>query len=218
VLLHIGTFFVIFIVFRQDITKILGALIHLNFKTENGKLALLIIVGSIPTATIGFVFKDLFESFFNNLLVVGAAFIITGCYLFLSGRTKDDQAINYLDAILIGTAQGIAIIPGISRSGATITTALLRKLGKETAYKFSFLVSIPAVIGATIVTASESKNLVSDVGASNLLLGLIVTVFVGYVSIRLLRKIMLEGKFHLFACYCWTAGLFVILAQILTKI
>jgi len=218
VILHIGTLIVVLVTFREDITKILRAVAQLNFKTEEGKLALYIIIGSIPTAIIGFLFEDTFQSFFSNLLAVGLAFLFTGALLYLSKLPKNkNRFINYLDALLIGTAQGVALIPGVSRSGATISTGLLRRIKKEKAFQYSFLLFIPAVIGATLGTSvKEWNNLATaDIDAVSILLGLIVTMIVGYVFMKLLFKIVVKERFHLFAYYCWTLGLLIILAQVL---
>jgi len=217
VILHVGSLLVVLIVFRSEILKIFRAVTHLDFKSEEGKLALYIIFGSIPTAVIGFVFKGLFESFFNNLLAVGVAFIIMGGFLFASKLIREqNRMIGYLDSFLIGVAQGVALIPGISRSGITITTGLLRKVEKQTVFTFSFLLFIPAVLGATIGKAAEATNLaVADLSYVSILFGLVITVVVGYFSLKLLLKIVLRGRFHLFAYYCWALGLIVVLTQVL---
>jgi len=220
VILHIGTLFVVLMVFRKDITKILQAVAKLNFKTEEGKLALYITVGSIPTAVIGFLFKDLFESFFSNLLAVGVAFIMSGCILYASKLTSDkNKSINYFDALLIGTAQGIALIPGVSRSGITISTGLLRRVKKEKAFQYSFLLYIPAVIGAAIGTSvTEWKSLAAtEIDVFSMFFGLIITVIVGYLFLKLLFKMVIKEKFHVLAYYCWTLGLIIILNRILTS-
>jgi len=212
VMLHVGTLFAVLAVFWRDIIKIVKALVKLDFKTDEGKLALLIAVGSVPTALIGFFFHDILESFFYNLLVVGIALLITGFVLFVSERRKNNRKLNYLDSLLIGVAQGVAIIPGISRSGVTIAAGLLRKVKKETAFKYSFLLSVPAVIGATIM---ESRDLViGNVDAAALFLGAIISMVVGYVSLRFLQKIVMEEKFHLFAYYCWIVGLIIVFSHL----
>ncbi len=193
--------------------EIVRALVRLDFKTDAGKFALFIAVGSVPTALIGFFFHDVFESFSHNMFVVGVVLLITGFILFFSERRKADRELNYLDSLLIGTAQGIAIAPGISRSGATISTGLLRGVKKEVAFRYSFLLSIPAIIGATVM---ESKDLVAgNVDVLPLFLGIIISLVVGYISLRFLRKVVWREKFHLFAYYCWIAGLIIVVTQFL---
>jgi len=221
VTLHVGTLIAVLVFLRRDVANILKAVIRLDFKTEEGKLAKLIIIGIIPTAVIGFLFQDLFESFFSNLFAVGIAFMVTGCILYASKRAKpQNKSINYLDAILIGTAQGIALIPGVSRSGITISTGLLRRVKKEKAFQYSFLLYIPAVIGATIGTSvKEWQNLATaEVEVFSIVFGLVVTAIVGYIFLKLLFKVIAKEKFHVFAYYCWTVGLLIILTRIYTTL
>jgi undecaprenyl-diphosphatase len=111
---------------------------------------------------------------------------------------------SYLDAFLIGIAQGVAIIPGVSRSGVTIATGLLVKLKKETAFKFSFLLSIPAVIGAAVTESSDM--FLAEIDGLTMVLGVMVSMIVGYVALKLLQKLLLKERFHLFAFYCWLLG------------
>ena len=213
VMLHLGTVLVVLVVFWRDIVEIGKALVTLDFKTEAGKFALFIAAGSVPTALIGFFFHDIFESFSHNMFVVGAALLITGFILFFSERRTADHKLTYLDSLLIGTAQGIAIAPGISRSAATISSGLLRRVKKEVAFRYSFLLSIPAIIGATVM---ESRDLVAgNVDVLPLFLGIIVSLVVGYISLRFLRKVVWKEKFHLFAYYCWIVGLIIVVTQFL---
>jgi undecaprenyl-diphosphatase len=217
VALHIGTLCVVLAVFWRDIVGILKALVRLDFKEGEGKLALFIAVGSIPTAFIGYLFHDIFESFFYNVLVVGVALVINGIFLFFSERRRDGRKLDYLDSLLVGIAQGVAIIPGISRSGLTITTGLLRKVEKKTVFTYSFLLSVPAVIGAAILEFSSAyasnELVISGVDTVTMLFGVIASMVVGYVSLKLLRKLVMSEKFHLFAYYCWIAGIAIILYQ-----
>ena len=211
VTLHVGTLFVVLLTFWKEIAGIFKALVRLDFKSEEGKLALHIAVGSVPTAAIGLLFHDIFESFFYSLLAVGLALLITGSFLYISERRKNGKKLGFLDSLLIGVAQGFAIIPGISRSGVTITTGLLRRVEKGKVFRYSFLLSIPAVIGAAV---TESMNLtVSNVDTAILLLGVVTSMIVGYASLKLLLKIILRGKLHLFAYYCWIVGMLLILCH-----
>jgi len=209
VVLHLGTLCVVLLTFWRDLAKIFKALVRLDFKTEEGRLALYIVVGSVPTAVIGFLFRPIFESFFRSLLVVGIALLITGSFLYISERRKNGRELGYFDSLLIGIAQGVALVPGISRSGATISTGLLRKVRKEKVFRYSFLLSIPAVIGATIIeTMSPTVN---NVDAATLLLSVVISMIVGYVSLKLLLKIVVKERLHFFAYYCWILGMILIL-------
>ncbi len=209
VMLHVGTLIVVLTVFRKDIADIIKAVIKRDFETEEGKLALFIVVGSVPIAIIGFVFYDFFKSLFSNLLAVGVAIIITGSVIFFSEKRIGNRKMGILDSLLIGLAQAVTIIPGISRSGITVATGLLRKIDKTKAFRYSFLLSVPAVIGATVM---ESRDLVlGNMDMAPLFLGATISMIVGYVSLKLLQKIVMNEKFHLFAYYCWTVGIAIIL-------
>lgn len=208
VMLHVGTLLVILTAFWRDITRILKSVAKLDFETEEGKLGVFIVVGSIPTALIGFAFRDIFKSFFYNPLAVGIALLGTGCILYVSRYGKNGKEMNYLDAFLIGIAQGIAIVPGVSRSGITITTGLLSKLEKKTAFKFSFLLSIPAVVGATIIESSDM--FLAEISGSTMVLGVIVSMIIGFLALKLLLRLLLKKRFHLFAFYCWVLGTAVV--------
>ncbi len=204
VMLHVGTLLVILIAFWKDIAEMLKAVAQLDFASEEGKLAVFIVVGNIPTALIGLVFRDIFKSFFYNPLAVGIALLGTGCILCASKYGENSKEMSYLVAFLIGIAQGVAIIPGVSRSGVTIATGLLSKLRKETVFKFSFLLSIPAVIGAMI--AESSNMFLAEIDGLTMVLGVIVSMIVGYVALKLLQRLLLKERFHLFAFYCWLLG------------
>jgi undecaprenyl-diphosphatase len=209
VMLHVGTLIVVIIVFRKDIVDIIKAVAKRDFETEEGKLALLIIVGSVPIAVIGLFFHDVIESLFSNLLAVGVALIITGSVLIFSEKRVGKRKMGIPDSLLVGLAQGAALIPGISRSGITVATGLLRKIGKATAFRYSFLLSVPAVLGATVM---ESRDIVmGNIDMAPLFLGATISMIVGYVSLKLLQRIIMNEKFHLFAYYCWAVGIAIIL-------
>jgi undecaprenyl-diphosphatase len=208
-MLHVGTLIVVLIVFRKDVVDIIKAVAKRDFETEQGKFALLIVVGSIPIGVIGFVFHDVIEPLFSNLLAVGIALIITGSVLFFSEKRIDKRKMGFLDSLLVGFAQGVAIIPGISRSGMTVATGLLRKINQATAFRYSFLLSVPAVLGATVM---ESRDIVmGNIDLAPLFLGVIISMIVGYGSLKLLHRIVMNEKFHLFAYYCWALGIVIIL-------
>jgi len=221
IILHFGTLISVLVFLRKDIAGIVKVVARLDFKTEEGKLLALVCVGSVPTAVIGLLCKDLFESFFSNLLAVGIAFLLTGFMLFASKLTHDkNKSVNYSDALLIGASQGIALIPGVSRSGVTISTGLLRKVKKENAFQYSFLLYIPAVIGATIGTGlTEWENVaVAEIDALSMIIGVVITTILGYIFLKLLFKVIVKEKFHMFAYYCWAIGLVLVLTQVATVV
>jgi undecaprenyl-diphosphatase len=210
VTLHVGTLAVILFFFRKDIKTILAALAKRDFKSEIGKLIPLIIVGTVPTALIGVAFSNTIESYFSEgFLPIAGAFITCGVVLYLS-KTGQEQTenITYLAALAIGTAQGIALIPGLSRSGLTIATALMLGVRREKAFKFSFLLSVPAVIGALGLTLYEQHEVLTLVGVgwTEILVGIAVSIVVSYFALKLLWKALAGKKFYMFAFYCWLIG------------
>jgi len=214
VILHVGTLIVVVVFFRKEIGKLLSALMHLDFETEYGKMVPLIIVGVVPTLLIGIIFGSLIEETFRGILPIAIALILCGFMLYSAKVSKEKtDGINYTTAVMIGLAQGIAIIPGISRSGATITVALLLGMKREKAFKFSFLLSIPAILGALSLTLyMELGELAStNLGISEILAGATASMFVGYLALKLLWKVIMKEKFHLFAFYCWLLGAGLIL-------
>ncbi len=220
VVLHLGSLLVVLFVFLKEVLRVLKAVAKRDFKSQDGKLGIHIVLGSISTAAVGLIFRDAFESYFYNLYAVGIAFIATGCFyslLYVCRRDKyQDRPLNAVDATAVGLAQGVALIPGVSRSGSTITTGLLLKVQKESAFRFSFLLFIPSVVGATVLSiVGFDSPFVPMVDPIGLLVGLVVTVAVGYVALRLLLRIVMKGKLYLFAFYCWTIGSALLLAQIL---
>jgi undecaprenyl-diphosphatase len=220
VLLHVASLLVVLVTFRNPIINILKAVFRLDFKSEEGRMALFVIMGSIPTGIIGFLFQDWIKSvFFGNSWAIGIAFLSWGTFMFVSfifirrHSREQGKEPSFLDSFLVGVAQGIALIPGVSRSGMTITTAMLRKVDKMKTFTFSFLLFIPAVIGATIGTATEAQNLFAEINYLDVVVAFVVAFAVGFVALRLLSTILMRGKFHWFAYYCWAIGIAVLLTQ-----
>jgi undecaprenyl-diphosphatase len=209
VTLHLATLLVVLVYFRTDVKNILVSLVRGDFKSENGKLIPLIILGTVPAAIIGVVFGDALDKNFNSVLALGAGFIVSGVVLYASrfGRERKDD-ITYVDALLIGVAQVVALVPSISRSGMTISIALLLGISRKKAFKFSFLLFIPAEIGAEGLTLFQQRASfpLSGVGITEILVGCVVAIVVSFLALRLLWKILANKKFYLFAFYCWLLG------------
>jgi undecaprenyl-diphosphatase len=208
-ILHLGTLIVVLFYFRTDIKNILKALVHLDFKSEHGIMIPLITVATIPTAIIGLIYVEFLESTLQQLLIIGTTFIIGATLLYTSKLGKENtETITIPTALIMGIAQGLAIFPGLSRSGATIAIALLLGLKREKAFKFSFLLSIPAILGDTIVEAIKQRGQIalSGIGNTELLIAILITIIVGYISIKIVSKTIRSKKFHYFAIYTWLLG------------
>ena len=214
VFLHLGTLGVVMFYFRRDIKVVLIALSHRDFHSEYGRFIPLIIVATIPTGIIGLLYDKYLADSYQTFLFIGITFIIGATLLGLSKFGKENQApISYRKALVMGVAQGAAIFPGLSRSGATISSGLLQGVKRESVFKFSFLLSIPAIIGDLGVEAYLQRgNLSQGVGVSsvNLLIGLVFAVLAGYLAIVLVKKIVLTKRFHYFAIYTFALGVILI--------
>ena len=208
VLLHIGTLCSILVVFNNDIKNILFTL----SSKETQKFILMIFVGTIPAVIIGLGFKDGIEKLFDNIIVVGFALVFTGITLIGSFYFKSENKKNtIIKSCLIGIAQAIAIIPGISRSGITISFALFLGLDARQAAKFSFLLAIPVISGAGILMATDLRDGFSlDIYTA--ISGLITSFFVGIVALKWLLAWLEGGKFHYFGIYCFLIGIFIVIA------
>ena len=221
VLLHLGTLVAVFVAYWQDICDMvreffcgIGDLVHHSTPTPvppARRLILLIILGTLPLFAI-LPIKDTVEGLKNSMVFIGAALIVTGFLLFFSDRArkgrKDARSATVLDVLVVGVSQAIATVPGISRSGMTITTGCFVGFERRFAVRFSFLLSIPAVLGANILSLKDA--LTGGVDWSQLpvyLAGVAVAAVSGYLCIRLLKMIADKGRFGAFAYYCWAAGL-----------
>ena len=202
-ILHFGTLGAILTVFWQEIKEILSS--------KNWQLIKLIIIGTIPAVIFGFLFQTKIETTFSSLKFIGLSFLITAFFLLLTKFSKGEKdLISPLDALLIGSAQAIALFPGISRSGLTISAGLLRKLKPEIAYKFSFLLAIPVILGAVIL---QLPDLIQQGGNGYLLnvAGILISFSIGIVSLKILEKILKKGKFFWFSIYLMTLSMLILI-------
>ncbi len=199
-LLHLGTLVVICFVFRKDIWNIIKAVLKRDFESEEGKWAYYIIIGSIPIFLAGLFFEPIIDLFFSSVLVAGIGWIITGIFLYFTKTIKNNLTVNKKSSINIGIVQAFALIPGVSRSGSTISMGIFSGVERDVAAKFSFLLSIPAILGAMVLKINDfSIDFVS-------IIGLLTSIIVGYLSLRLLLKIVRRGDLWKFSYYCFILG------------
>lgn len=209
VLLHFGTLLVTLVYFRSAIKNVLVALWHRDFHSPEGKLIAPLIVGSIPTALIAGAVGDQLDSYFSTLPWLGVWFLVSGAILLSTRFTKEKtDTINLPTSLLVGVMQGLAIIPSVSRSGFTIATMLLLGVKRELAFKFSFLLSIPAVIGALGLTLYQEHGVLSTsgIGTLEIVAALTVTVAFSFLALKLVEVSLAAKKFYLFSIYCFGAG------------
>jgi len=210
VLLHLGTMGAVLIYFRNDVKMLLAAPFSSapDMKSYR-RLFWLIILGSVPTAVIGLSFKDFFESLFHDYRKAAYMLIVTGFLLFFSERFRrggrEEEQLTAGDALLAGVVQGGAIIPGISRSGSTIAALLLRGVDGETAARFSFLLALPAVGGAALLSLRDLEALAEGM-IPIYLAGTAVSFVAGLFSIHFLMAVIRKKRLYLFSLYCWAVG------------
>jgi undecaprenyl-diphosphatase len=215
-ILHLGTLIIVVFYFRKDIGQLLTALGHLDFKSEYGKMIPLIVAATIPTAIIGLVYVQFLEDTLQQLSIIGVTFAIGATLVYSSKLGKEStDIITYQMALMMGIAQGFAIFPGLSRSGATISTALLLGLKREKAFKFSFLLSIPAILGDTLVETYKQQGQIalSGIGSTDLLIGVAIAIVVGFIAIRIVSRVVATRRFHYFAVYTWLLGAALVIAS-----
>jgi undecaprenyl-diphosphatase len=227
--LHVGTLAAICTFFFQDLKKMAAALFSAStWKVRKGalginhiqnpelRLFLLILVGTVPTAFMGILLRPIAPKIFLSVHLVGAMLLVTGLLLWLTRRLlkvgRRPAQMTVWDALCIGIIQGMAILPGISRSGATIAVGLFRGLDRETAARYSFLLSIPAILGAMVLELIQTPVL-RPPPLNVILLGTFIAAAVGYVALRILIHLVKKGDLHYFAPYCWLLGLVTLVSS-----
>lgn len=232
VMLHFGTLVAIFVVYRKDIAALIielfltlkdiftGKGLQMN-KNETRHLGVMIVVATIPTAIMGLLFNDFFESLYSNNIFIGIGLLITGTCLYLAekrgGGRRDNMGMNIRNALFIGICQGIAICPGISRSGATMVGGLACRFNREHTVRFAFLISIPSVLGAFIMELPDAMYAASTTsgGTGILIAGVIVSAVSGYLAIRIMIRAVTNQKLMIFSVYTWLAGAALIIYTII---
>jgi undecaprenyl-diphosphatase len=230
VVLHLGTLFSVLFFLRKEIADLLFSLLpqrggamrltqaQREARSANRRLVGLILVATALTGSIGLLFKDRIEALFASIETTAVMLLITGVLLFLSDRVKSNNRgkgeMKVADAIVIGLVQAVALVPGISRSGSTITVGIFRGLTRETAARFSFLLSIPAIAGAVLLKATEMPPLSAGelpaLGA-----GFLTAAITGFLALKLLFLVIHRTGLGVFAYYCWFAGLATLIARAL---
>lgn len=222
---HTGTLIAVIFFFHREIRSILTALYRTSalllkreitvseaFADAEVRFAFLICVGSIPTAILGLMFHRIAEQLFSSIVLVGFMLLVTGTLLwgtrYLRKKGEGITAFSVGQALLIGLVQGLAILPGISRSGSTIATGLFLGIDRKIAARYSFLLSIPAIVGAQLLSLKDLSPAAAEV---TVLFGAITACVVGYSALALLVYIVNRGQMHLFAPYCWIIGVTALL-------
>ena len=217
---HLGTLAAVIIFFWREIRSIVVSLFRIStsflkkevslagvYEDAEVKLALMIVVGSIPTGLIGLLLSKNADKIFSSVSITGFMLVITGLLLWSTRRIKKEGAVDFSikRAMLIGIVQGLAVMPGISRSGSTIAVGMFLGLNREIAARYSFLLSIPAIVGAEILVMKDLSSPMISTSAT--IMGTVSAFVIGYFSLKLLLYIVKKGQLHIFAPYCWIIGL-----------
>ena len=229
VCVHLGTLVAVIVVFHREIQNIIAALLRIVSLARQKKtilqqiesdpelkMVLLIIIGSIPTAVLGLMFKSIADQLFSSSFLTGLMLMLTGLLLWLTRRANPNnkgagiEGFSRTKAFTIGIVQGLAIIPGISRSGSTISIGLLLGIDREVAARYSFLLSIPAIVGAGALSLKDGLSQ-TDPAIRLSLLGAAAAALVGYGALKVLLRMVKKGRLYVFAPYCWLVGILAIL-------
>ncbi|MGN0710965.1 MAG: undecaprenyl-diphosphate phosphatase [Anaerovoracaceae bacterium] len=230
VLMHVGTLISVFIVYWKDIAELFQELIRVivdictgkglgTMKNPTRRMGYMIIVATIPTAVIGILFNDIFAGFYNSLIAIGIGLLITGTILWVAERLNSSKTgimdMKFRHAIFVGICQGIAITPGISRSGSTLFGGLISGINREVAVKFAFLISIPSILGSVILEAPGAFEQGLDMSlVVPVLAGVIVSAVSGLIAIKAMIAFVTKQKLSYFSFYTWILGAAVILYSI----
>jgi len=204
-ILHLGTLGAILFFLRKEIIQI--------FKEKNWRLIFLIIIASLPAAIIGFLFQNKIESAFSSLKFIGIAFLFTALILFLTKFVKQSnqplKEMHWFQALKIGLGQALALFPGISRSGLTLSSGLFVGLKKEDSYRFSFLIAIPVILGATLFKIKDVSGQMLNYWPL-LLLGLLISFTTGLISLKIVKKVIIDNKLAYFSIYLSILGILLL--------
>ena len=215
VILHFATACSTIVVFKDDIKDLILGLFSFE-KNDSFWFSVKIILSMVPAVFVGFFFESEIESLFNgNLTIVGSMLILTGALLFLADKAKpSEKKISLSSSLLVGIAQAIAIIPGISRSGATISTAVILGIDKENAAKFSFLMVVPLIIGKVIKDITSAETIVNNESIFPLIIGFVFAFITGMIACKWMIKLVKNSKLKYFSIYCFLVGIFSIISAI----
>ncbi|MCZ6777486.1 MAG: undecaprenyl-diphosphate phosphatase, partial [Acidobacteria bacterium] len=219
VLLHVGTLLSVLVYFHRDLWDLGCGFVGRGSRVRVARrLVGLLLLSTTITGIIFLFLGEWVKASFGSLTTIGLMFLMTGSILFATrwapAPLRSETRMRWRDAIGVGAAQGLALLPGISRSGTTIAAALLLGVDRETAIRYSFLLSIPAILGAVLSLAVGESHLVFQPSSLGIhLAGAGVAALVGYGAIHMLLKIVRSGHLPHFAFYCWTLGAFILVQQ-----
>jgi undecaprenyl-diphosphatase len=217
VTLHAATALATLLVFRREVVEILRGLLAFTWNEET-RFSLKIILSMMPAALIGVLLESQMEQLFNRqILLVGFMLIVTGLLLFLADRAKmSNKKVSFKDALIIGLAQAVAVLPGISRSGATISTSVLLGVDRERAARFSFLMVVPLILGKMAMDIKDGALSTNPTQTIELLVGFVAAFATGIAACLWMIRLVKASKLRYFSVYCFAVAIFAILLFVLT--
>jgi undecaprenyl-diphosphatase len=218
VALHLGTLVAVLVYFRRDLIEMVRQVLDSSRYGYLRSWAWLIVAGTIPAGVFGLTLKSWVEAALDSLLVIGLCFLFTGVLLYVASAAREaelgEEDVGLWDALVIGVFQALALLPGVSRSGMTISSGVLRHFRPEVATRFSFLLGIPAIAGALVLEGKDMAGLAPEIRLP-LALGIVVAFVTGLAAIALLLRVVRTGKLQYFAYYCWALGVLIAAASLI---
>lgn len=216
VVLHAATALSTLFVFKKEVAEIITGLLQFKWN-EEFQFSLKIIISMVPAAFVGLFFESQIDQLFGGqILLVGSMLIITGALLFLADKAKNTtQDVNFKTALIIGISQAIAILPGISRSGATISTSVLLGIDREKAARFSFLMVVPLIFGKMAKDILSGDLAAESAQATPLIIGFIAAFITGLLACKWMIKLVKNSQLKYFAYYCFSIGLIALFSTII---
>ncbi|HHT27459.1 MAG TPA: undecaprenyl-diphosphate phosphatase [Firmicutes bacterium] len=217
VAVHVGTLVAVVVALWDDVVVLFDGLqLRRTQRTLAGRrLIRVILVGSIPAALVGLLLQDFIRGLFSSAYVTGIMLLVTGLLLYFAEKMRKGditiRRVSYVDALFVGLGQALAILPGLSRSGTTISAGLARGIARSDAARFSFLLSIPAIVGAAILELPALFNSSGGIAIAPLLAGMVTAAIAGYFAIVLLVRFVQRGNLRIFSYYTWVVGVLALL-------
>jgi undecaprenyl-diphosphatase len=230
VVVHFGTLLAVCFVYRTDLLEILKAFFLATGeivtsrdikKSWNARpyfrFAIYLVIGTLPAALAGVLLQDPLEKAFGSLRSAGSMLLVTGTVLFLTQRVRQPgrelESLSLKDVLIVGLAQAFALLPGISRSGMTISAGLFCGLNRDLSARFSFLLSVPAILGANALEFFKARKELATMDVSPFLTGGLTSLITGYLALLVLLRVVHRGRLYLFSYYCWALGTILLLVS-----
>lgn len=212
VVLHLATLLAVFVFFSKDIIQLIRGFFSFSWKNRDFRMCVYILISSLPAGIVGFLFMKYLYGSFSNLYIVAAGFLISGMFLFTASFSRNFSVLNLKNSFIIGLGQAVALFPGISRSGSTVSTGVMLGVERKEALRFSFLLAIPVILGAVLLNFQDINLKLLNF---EVVMGFVFSFVFGLLSIFVFMKLVRVGRgFRGFAYYCWVLALICLLVAL----